>query len=246
MRRTANRPLAALLSRTRQALGLLAASCLAVPAGASGLAAARPGEEQVPATASAQTRQVVEWIMASRDNHGLPFIVVDKADARLVLFDGSGTILAQSPVLLGLARGDVSPAGIGDRKLSLIKPAERITPAGRFVASAGYNLAGQDILWVDYGAAISLHRATDRKPGLTAKSRLDRLATASASDNRVTHGCINVAPDFYDRFIRTTFSRTDGIVYVLPETSSAQAVFQIHPPQGQAAGSAVSGAGTLG
>jgi hypothetical protein len=108
-----------------------------------------------------------------------------------------------------------------------MKPADQITPAGRFVAGRGLNLAGQDILWVDYDAAISLHRASDRKPGMTAKSRSDRLASATTLDNRASHGCINVSVPFYDNFIRPAFDGAAGIVYVLPETRSARKEFKI-------------------
>lgn len=180
--------------------------------------------------ASADARQVANWVLTSSDNHDLPFMIVDKANAKLFLFNRSGEILAASPVLLGLARGDDSPPGIGSRKLSLIKPVERITPAGRFVAAPGLNLSGRDILWVDYDAAISLHRATDKKPGLTSKSRMERLTSVSTVDNRISHGCINVSVKFYEDFIRSTFKKTSGIVYILPETRSVRDVFPIDGP----------------
>jgi hypothetical protein len=61
-------------------------------------------------------------------------------------------------VLLGLARGDVSVPGIGERKISDINPHERTTPAGRFISEPGRNLSGEDIVWVDYDAAVSMHR----------------------------------------------------------------------------------------
>jgi hypothetical protein len=176
---------------------------------------------------SVEARGVADWVVASDDNRDLPFIIVDKVRAELFLFDGRGSIRAATPVLLGLARGDDSPPGIGERKLSAIKPGERITPAGRFVAAPGENLAGQDILWVDYGAAVALHRATDVVPGLTARDRLARLASASLSDKRITHGCINVSPEFYERFVRSTFRQTTGIVYILPETRPARDVFRM-------------------
>jgi len=180
---------------------------------------------------SADARAVADWVVASGDNRGLPFLIVDKADARLFLFEPHGTVRAATPVLLGLALGDDSPAGIGDRKLSLITPAERITPSGRFVAARGTNLAGQDILWIDYGAAISLHRATDLKPGLTARDRLTRLKSAAAPDRRISHGCVNVSEAFYNSFIRPTFAANDGIVYILPETRSVREEFHIPSPE---------------
>lgn len=174
--------------------------------------------------ASIDAHRVADWVVSSSDSRGLPFIIVDKLGARLFLFEGGGILRATSPVLLGLGRGDDTPPGVGDRPLSQILPAERITPAGRFVAEQGHNLSGKDILWIDYDAAISLHRATDRKPGLTAKSRLDRLNSTTNTDNRISHGCVNVSAAFYDRYIQRT---AQAIVYILPETRSAAAEFNL-------------------
>jgi hypothetical protein len=178
--------------------------------------------------ASPQVRAVADWTVQTRDNKNLPFVIVDKVNARLFLFDSDGRLKATTSVLLGLARGDVSPPGVGDKKLSLITPAERITPAGRFVASKGIDLGGQDIVWVDYDAAIAIHRASDIKPGPTARDRLARLASASPRKKRISYGCINVSELFYDGFIRPVFSASSGIVYILPETQSLAATFPLH------------------
>jgi hypothetical protein len=164
-------------------------------------------------------------VVADQD---LPFIIVDKVAARLFLFDRQGILKAASPVLLGMARGDVSPPGVGNRKLSSIAPADRITPAGRFVANKGIDLGGKDIVWVDYDAAIAIHRATDIKPGATARDRLARLASASADDKRISYGCINVSEAFYDAFIRPVFTAGSGIVYILPESQPLATLFPVH------------------
>lgn len=226
-------------------LGLLAA-CLTVPAaaraadlpstpapaGSVGVTGSIPAPGSRRAdfageTVSADARQVADWVMRSGDNRDLPFMIVDKADARMLIFAADGALLGAAPVLLGLATGDDSPPGIGDRPLALIAPAERITPAGRFEAALGRNLAGRDMLWVDYSAAVSVHRATDVTPGLSTNDRLARLASATTGDNRISHGCINVTDDFYERFIRPTFFGTIGIVYILPETRSVRDEFSI-------------------
>jgi hypothetical protein len=212
------------------ALAWLAALALALPAAAAAAAPADFGGE----AASEDVRLVADWVVASHDHKGLPFIIVDKAGARLFLFDGGERIRGAAPVLLGLARGDDSPAGIGEKKLAAIRPEQRITPAGRFVAALGHNLSGQDILWVDYAAAISLHRVTDPKPGLTAGGRSARLASASALDNRISHGCINVSGAFFEQVVRPIFGAAGGIVYVLPETRPARALFSIPPRAGHA------------
>lgn len=173
---------------------------------------------------------VAHWTRASRDNAGLQFMIVDKVNARLFLFDGSGQLIATTAVLVGAAYGDDSPPGIGSRGLSSITLPERITPAGRFVAVAGEDITGKDVIWVDYDAAIALHRASDRKPGMGSRSRVDRLSSATPAEKRVSLGCINVAAAFYDRFIRPTFGVSTGIVYILPETRSAAVEFGIPSP----------------
>jgi hypothetical protein len=156
--------------------------------------------------------------MASGDNRGLPFMIVDKLAARMFLFTPEGALIGAAPVLLGQGLGDDSPPGIGDLPLASIRPADRITPAGRFEAVMGVNLAGQDILWLDYEAALSVHRAADPKPGVTANGRLSRLASATVNDNRVSHGCVTVSTSFFERGLRPAFADMGGVVYILPET----------------------------
>lgn len=173
-------------------------------------------------SASPEASHVADWVADSGDNQGMPFMIVDKVHARVLMFNADGRLQGAAPALLGLARGDDSVPGIGDRKLSTILPEERTTPAGRFVASLGRDLHGQEMLWVDYETAISLHRVVKGKP---SEQRAQRLNSATAADNRVSYGCINVPVNFYDEVVRPAFTGTNGIVYVLPETRSARAVF---------------------
>jgi hypothetical protein len=172
--------------------------------------------------ASQEARQVADWVVDSGDNRSLPFAIVDKTEAKVFVFDAGGRLRGAAPALLGLARGDDAVAGIGERPLSSIPPAERTTPAGRFVAALGMNARGQDILWVDYDGAVSMHRVITTKP---KERRAQRLATATPLDNRISYGCINVPAKFYENVVRPAFTGTDGIVYVLPDTRSAREVF---------------------
>jgi hypothetical protein len=165
---------------------------------------------------------LVGWVLATGDHLDMPFVIVDKIRAKAFAFDRHGLFVGAAPVLLGAGSGDQSPEGIGTRKLSTILPSERITPAGRFVASLGENMGGKGILWVDYGAAVSLHRVDTAKP---QERRLHRLATETVADNRISYGCINVPVDFYEDVIGPLFAGTAGIVYILPETKSVDDVF---------------------
>lgn len=171
---------------------------------------------------SKEARQMAEWIVDSGDSHGMPFVIVDKADAKVFVFHADGGLSGASPALLGLATGDDSVPDIGTRKLSSILPEERTTPAGRYVAALGRNIHGGEILWIDYDAAFSLHPVITSNP---KESRAQRLASPTPLDNRISYGCINVPARFYKGVVSPAFKRTSGIVYVLPETRSLQKVF---------------------
>ena len=165
---------------------------------------------------------VADWVADSGDNQGLPFAIVDKVDAKVFVFYPDGRLRGTAPCLLGLAKGDDSAPGIGNKKLSAIRPEDRTTPAGRFVASIGYNAHGRDVLWVSYDLAVSMHRVVSTKP---SERRLERLATPTPLDNRISFGCINVPVKFFNDVISPTFTGTRGIVYVLPEVKTKKEIF---------------------
>lgn len=175
-------------------------------------------------SASDDARETANWIIRAGDNQGRPFIIVDKKATKVFVFDGQGNLRGATMALLGLAVGDESAPGVGDRQLSQIRPEERTTPAGRFVASFGLNLAGQDILWIDYNSALALHRVLAAG---TSQHRLERLAPRSALSRRITFGCINVPVKFYEDVVQAEFQGTVGVVYILPETKPIHEVFQL-------------------
>ena len=171
---------------------------------------------------SKAVRHIADWALDSGDHHGLPVAIVDKTQAKVYVFKPDGHLRSAAPVLLGLARGDDSTPGIGNRELSDMPPEVRTTPAGRFEASLGRNASRKDVLWVDYETAISMHRVINSNP---KERRPHRLATPTPLDNRISYGCINVPIKFFDDVISTTFEGTNGIVYVLPEVYPMKRVF---------------------
>lgn len=169
----------------------------------------------LPAHASSPARKLVRWATATADHQGLPFAVIDKPHAHIHVFSAQGQWLASSPVLLGAALGDRSAPDIGQRPLSQIRPEERTTPAGRFVTEPGRNLKGDDIVWIDYDAAVSLHRVRSVN---AAERRQQRLASQGAQDKRISYGCVNAPEAFYNQFIAPLFGQARGVIYVLPDT----------------------------
>lgn len=208
----------AMLKAAEQPIELSEASRPQMPAGEIADVADPPSE-----TASI----VTNWITASGDNGGLPFMVIDKVAAMVFLFDAEGQFIGATPALLGITAGDDSAPGVGDRELSDIKPEDRTTPAGRFVAKFGLASGNRNVLWVDWETSISLHPVitTNKK-----ERRLQRLRSPTAEDNRITFGCINVPAQFYHDMVRPLFAETSGIVYILPEFKYLFEVFPAFRP----------------
>jgi hypothetical protein len=173
--------------------------------------------------------RVADWVSATADNATMPYMIIDKEQARLFLFDADGKALGNAPVLIGVARGDDATPGIGSKDLSRIGPAERTTPAGRYMARYGWAAGGKRVLWVDYATSVALHPLV---PGTKKERRRARLLSARPTDNRITFGCINVGPNFYAKKIQPLFKGKGGMVYILPDTRPIEDIFprlRAHP-----------------
>ncbi|MBI5716827.1 MAG: L,D-transpeptidase [Burkholderiales bacterium] len=173
---------------------------------------------------SPEAREAVRRVLAGGDARGRPFAVVDKKQARLLVFRADGRLLGATPALLGAAPGDFSFAGVG-RRAGKIAPHERTTPAGRFESEPGRNHLGEDIVWVDYDSSLAIHRL---RPAAAHERRPERLASPSPSDNRISLGCIVVAASFFDAIVVPSLGRQRGVVYVLPEFASGVPLLASH------------------
>jgi hypothetical protein len=228
MQRSKTRSISAGLARGLVMMAVSASAMMFLHAPA--IAAASPlGEVKVAdlrgEQASQEVRHMADWAVRSGDPGGLPFVIVDKVDSRVYVFDGQGHLRGATSALVGAARGDEADPAIGSRPIASIRPEERITPAGRFNAVMGRGPKGEDILWVDYDSALALHRVVTNVP---AERRLQRLQSKLAAERRITYGCINVPVAFYESVVQPTFSGTRGVVYILPEVRRPEELFGLH------------------
>jgi hypothetical protein len=168
------------------------------------------------------------WVIASGDNRDLPFAVVDKEAAQVLIFGTDGKLRGLAPALIGSAVGDDSAPGVGDRELKDIPMKDRTTPAGRFLAAYGPAAGKQRVLWVDYETAVSIHPLAENSA--PQEKRKARLASPDAEDNRITHGCINVSQTFYNTVVKPAFEK-GGVFYVLPDTKTVQTTFPGYDPR---------------
>ena len=170
------------------------------------------------------SRTVIElagWVVAANDSQGYPFAVIDKAAAQILVFGDDGRLRGAAPGLFGSAVGDHSAPGIAGLALREIPGRDRTTPAGRFVGGFGPSIDAGRVLWVDYDSAVSIHPTAT---GVPAERRVQRLASPSPDDNRITHGCINVSPEFYEQVVSPTFER-GGVFYILPDEAPMAETF---------------------
>jgi hypothetical protein len=175
------------------------------------------------ANVAIDVQHIADWAVHSGDHKGLPFIIVDKVNAQALAFDHRGALLQMTPVLLGIGVGDTFAPGVVELNMYDTQPWQRITPAGRFFAEEDRNLKGQRVLWVDYDTSIAIHKLPAKR---TAQRRHERIVSSDPAQHRITYGCINVPPVFYDQVVHPLFKRKGGMVYVLPESTPLKAVFK--------------------
>ena len=75
-------------------------------------------------------RNVVQWSVATHDHAGLPFVVVDKSEARIYAFDPQGRLRGTAPVQA--EGGDATPF-----------------PAGRFTAEPLAAAGSASVVWAN-------------------------------------------------------------------------------------------------
>ena len=171
--------------------------------------------------APADVRALADWVVANRDHGQRTFAIVDKSNPAVYVFAPHGRLVGKAPALVGLAVGDESVPGIGDKPVDKVLPHERTTPAGRFVAAPGSNHTGEEVIWVDYGAAVSMHSV---RALVAEERRLERLASPNPAEHRISYGCINLPHEFFKNVAQPAFSQAGGIIYVMPETRPWQTI----------------------
>lgn len=190
--------------------GLYWAALLAAPP-----LAARPRGPDWPSALQQLARQIVRDSGQPRR----PFAIVEKRMALLVVHSANGAPLGLSRVLLGRTPGDHSVPGVGLRtEQGRLHEDDCTTPAGRFESEPGSNHSGEAVVWLDYAAALAIHRL---RPGPSMADRARRLASPLAHDKRVSAGCVVVPAAFYEAVVQPALGRGPGVVYVLRELDPA-------------------------
>jgi hypothetical protein len=167
---------------------------------------------------SENVKDASDWILNSSNNEGKPYLVADKVNGLIYVFDKNGKLKKRTYAIFGKDQGDV------------IQDGKFITPAGVYKTSVDNNVSepyygGTTVDFLDKGETVlAIHRVYLAKP---SEKRLDRLKSKDPSDNRISHGCINVTDQIYDNIIYPEFnSANGGMVYILPETKQGNKIVE--------------------
>jgi hypothetical protein len=158
------------------------------------------------------------------------FVLTDKPNARVFIFDANGKPILDKKVLVGKTMGDFYK---GNTDIV----SNRITPAGLFTlglrnAARG---GGEAVTagHYDFGKVFVLDKAIEGKYSVTlfhsvwthekdAKQRLAALKKEGAEDSRYSFGCINVDKESFGTLVSKYENQMDGAkMFVVPDNPDA-------------------------
>lgn len=167
---------------------------------------------------SQDASNTINWVVDNKDHKGKSFVVADKAKGVIHVVSPDGKVLNTQNALFGKGKGNSAVTGN--------------TPSGRFalkktdtktLTKADQKAFGDSVLdladphtgraiTAEDGLIFAMHRV------MNTPQRHKALNTATANDNYITNGCINIPTAFYD----TAVDGLDGaMVYILdmPQTA---------------------------
>lgn len=177
---------------------------------------------EVPAEAKAKmstlAQSVYESMAPTAKASGKGFIIADKPNGMLHVFFADGSLLIQDAALYGKDIGDI------ESKLSSLQGGAKITPAGKFtlVATPDAEYAGGMRLDLketsSAGGVTAIHAAY---LGDAKEKRLERLASTSAFDKRISYGCVNTTHATFLKSILPNIEKLNGgMIFVLPDAQA--------------------------
>lgn len=167
---------------------------------------------------SQEASNTINWVKASHDNNGKIFVVADKNEGKIHIVDNNGKVLDTQNAIFGRNKSNDNVANS--------------TPSGRFklqkaltTKAADKRVFGDDVLTLtdivtgsnitkSDGGVIAMHRLWN-KP-----ERVKAINSATASDNYMSAGCINVPTAFYNSAVD---SLDGAMVYILDNKDAPKA-----------------------
>lgn len=171
---------------------------------------------------SQEASNTINWVKATHDNNGKVFVVADKNEGKIHVVDSNGKVLDTQNAIFGRNKSNdnvanSTPSGRFKLQKALTTKASDKHVFGDDVLTLTDTVTGNNVTKKD-GGVIAMHRLWN-KP-----ERVKAINSATASDNYMSAGCINVPTAFYNSAV----DNLDGaMVYILdnkdvPKADNAQ------------------------
>jgi hypothetical protein len=154
------------------------------------------------------------------------FLMVDKGMGKIFLFEDGKPVLMGN-ALTGQSFADRLPPKELSEKFDTLNALDtKVTPAGRFTVTRGYDK--------DYGPLFDVNQIRGKDWGIAihqvylgipSEHRAARLQSPREDDKNITFGCINVAPDTIHVLLRELPEHEPTVLYVLPRDETQTVTF---------------------
>ena len=167
---------------------------------------------------SQEASNTINWVKATHDNNGKVFVVADKNEGKIHVVDNNGKVLDTQNAIFGRNKSNdnvanSTPSGRFKLQKALTTKASDKRVFGDDVLTLTDTVTGNNVTKKD-GGVIAMHRLWN-KP-----ERVKAINSATASDNYMSAGCINVPTAFYN----STVDSLDGaMVYILDNKDAPKA-----------------------
>lgn len=167
---------------------------------------------------SQEASNTINWVKATHDNNGKVFVVADKNEGKIHVVDSNGKVIDTQNAIFGRNKSNdnvanSTPSGRFKLQKALTTKAADKKIFGSDVLTLTDTVTGKDITKKD-GGVIAMHRLWN-KP-----ERVKAINSATASDNYMSAGCINVPTAFYNSAV----DNLDGaMVYILDNKDAPKA-----------------------
>lgn len=167
---------------------------------------------------SQEASNTINWVKATHDNNGKVFVVADKNKGKIHVVDSNGKVLDTQNAIFGRNKSNdnvanSTPSGRFKLQKALTTKASDKRVFGDDVLTLTDTVTGNNVTKKD-GGVIAMHRLWN-KP-----ERVKAINSATASDNYMSAGCINVPTAFYNSAV----DNLDGaMVYILDNKDAPKA-----------------------
>ena len=167
---------------------------------------------------SQEASNTINWVKATHDNNGKVFVVADKNEGKIHVVDSNGKVLDTQNAIFGRNKSNdnvanSTPSGRFKLQKALTTKARDKRVFGDDVLTLTDTITGNDVTKKD-GGVIAMHRLWN-KP-----ERVKAINSATASDNYMSAGCINVPTAFYNSAVD---SLDGAMVYILDNKDAPKA-----------------------